>query len=215
MKQGLINSMIMKKRLMGLVFLLFGVIAGGHAASHWVVDPYSFKYDMTVYVRLNATNQDYFEIAAFCGEDCRGVAQLLTADNGAKFFYLRIRSNVPSGEQIKFCVYNIVTGKELWAEESVTFESQALVGIPSNPMLLTIEIQKGDTNGDGVVDIADAVNIVNYIVGKPTSVFINATAEVNGDGVIDIADAVRIVNLIVGKINAFARQMVSTEPEPE
>lgn len=75
---------------------------------------------------------------------------------------------------------------------------------------------KGDVNGDGAVDIADAVCIVNHIVGKPTPVFNEAAADVNNDNDIDIADAVRIVNLIVGKIDAFARQRNSvTLPEPE
>jgi len=76
-------------------------------------------------------------------------------------------------------------------------------------------IKMGDVNHDISVDIADAVCIVNHIVGKPTSVFIGAAADVNHDGVVDIADAVRVVNLIVGKINAFARQRDVTLPEPE
>ena len=58
----------------------------------------------------------------------------------------------------------------------------------------------GDVNDDGCVDIADAVCIVNYIVGKPTLVFIEAAADVNNDGVVDISDSVHIINFIVGKI---------------
>ena len=69
-------------------------------------------------------------------------------------------------------------------------------------------VVKGDVNGDGSVDIADAICIVNHIVGKPTSVFVDAAADVNDDGAVDIADAVRIVNLIVGKID------VLTFPKP-
>lgn len=61
----------------------------------------------------------------------------------------------------------------------------------------------GDANGDGDVDIADAVYIVNYVVGKPSPDFNEAAADVNGDGDIDIADAVQIVNYVVGKINAL------------
>ena len=76
-------------------------------------------------------------------------------------------------------------------------------------------IKKGDVNGDGDVDIADAVCIVNHIVGKPNSVFVEAAADVNNDGDIDIADAVRIVNYVVGKINAFARRASITLPKPE
>ena len=59
---------------------------------------------------------------------------------------------------------------------------------------------KGDVNGDGDVDIADAVCIVNYVVSKPNTNFNAEAADANGDGDIDIADAVHIVNIVVGKI---------------
>ncbi len=63
----------------------------------------------------------------------------------------------------------------------------------------------GDVNGDGDVDIADAVCIVNHVVGKPNAVFNITAADANNDGDVDIADAVHIVNYVVGKINALAR----------
>lgn len=65
-------------------------------------------------------------------------------------------------------------------------------------------IIKGDVNGDKIVDIDDALCIVNYLVGKSNSTFVLEAADVNGDGVVDIADAVYIVNFVVGKINALA-----------
>jgi hypothetical protein len=58
---------------------------------------------------------------------------------------------------------------------------------------------KGDVNNDGEVDVADAVCIVNHVVGKDTPVYISAAADVNNDGDVDIADAVYIVNYIEGK----------------
>ena len=81
---------------------------------------------------------------------------------------------------------------------------------------LTINSQPiGDVNGDGDIDIADAVCIVNYVVGKPNAAFIEAAADVDGDGVVDIADAVRIVNLVVGKITALAREFDFSMPDPQ
>lgn len=73
----------------------------------------------------------------------------------------------------------------------------------------------GDVNGDTDVDIADAVSIVNYVVGKPNATFDEAAADVDGDGEVDIADAVRIVNLVVGKIGALAPQFFYSLPEPQ
>ena len=74
---------------------------------------------------------------------------------------------------------------------------------------------QGDVNGDGDVDIADAVCIVNHIVGKPNATFIEAVADANGDGDIDIADAVHIVNLVVGKITSLTPKFNFTLPEPQ
>lgn len=74
---------------------------------------------------------------------------------------------------------------------------------------------KGDANGDGAVDIADAVCIVNHIVGKPNTAFDEAAADANNDKVVDIADAVHIVNYVVGKIDALAPKFDFTLPIPE
>lgn len=64
----------------------------------------------------------------------------------------------------------------------------------------TVEIyDAGDVNGNGKIDIGDAVSVVNYLVSKPNEVFIESVADLNGNEQIDIGDAVMIVNIIVGK----------------
>ena len=65
---------------------------------------------------------------------------------------------------------------------------------------------RGDVDSDGVVDLADAVLVINYYVGKPITIFNNYAADVDGDGVIDLADAVKIINYYVGKIPSLARR---------
>lgn len=77
--------------------------------------------------------------------------------------------------------------------------------------------KSGDANGDNDVDIADAVCVVNTIVGKPVPLFLAEVANVDGDNAVDIADAVRIVNFLVGKIDNLARsvQREMNEIEPE
>ena len=57
----------------------------------------------------------------------------------------------------------------------------------------------GDVNGDGVVDIADGVEIVNYILNNPSADFNVVTADVDGDGEITIADAVGVMNIIMNE----------------
>ena len=56
-------------------------------------------------------------------------------------------------------------------------------------------LQKGDANGDGVVNITDAVAIVSYILGNAPQGFNKDAADVNGDGNITITDAVGVVNI--------------------
>ena len=88
--------------------------------------------------------------------------------------------------------------------------------IQSTQSKITIEDYiKGDVDGDGVIDLADAVLIINYYVGKPVSKFVEKAADVDGDGEVDVADAVRIVNLVVGKIPALAPKFGFALPEPE
>ena len=57
----------------------------------------------------------------------------------------------------------------------------------------------GDANGDGAVDAADVVSIVNYILGKPSSSFNEKNADANGDGQILVDDAVGTANIIMNE----------------
>ena len=51
---------------------------------------------------------------------------------------------------------------------------------------------KGDLNGDGTVDIADAVTVLKLMAEGGD----NAIADINGDGTVDIADFVTILNIM-------------------
>ena len=59
----------------------------------------------------------------------------------------------------------------------------------------------GDANVSGNVDATDIVDIVNYLMGKPSSTgaFNEDLADANEDGVVDTADIVSIVNIIMNK----------------
>jgi hypothetical protein len=70
-----------------------------------------------------------------------------------------------------------------------------------------VDYIKGDVDGDGVIDLADAVLIINHYVGKPVAKFNDKAADVDGDGVIDLADAVRIINFYVGKVQSLAPRL--------
>ena len=129
------------------------VLCGGlyvetHAqSSHWQFDAYAYRYDMTAYVSLSIDGEivtDYsdYEIAAFCGEECRGIASIQKVEKEGtekNFGYLRIRSNQDTDETITFKVFKMSTNQEMNVyNTSVVFRSQQLVGMPSTPMILPI-----------------------------------------------------------------------------
>lgn len=49
----------------------------------------------------------------------------------------------------------------------------------------------GDADGDGVVDVADAVRVINLCLTEEY----DAKADVDDDGVVDVADAVAVINI--------------------
>jgi len=92
----------------------------------------------------------------------------------------------------------------------------SLVTMPSTISLVTVEDYLiGDVNGNGGVDIGDAVSIVNYLVGKESSSFVEKAADTNHNGQIDIGDAVTIVNFLVGKTSSLSPQSVKAWDENE
>ena len=61
----------------------------------------------------------------------------------------------------------------------------------------TFDTVLGDVNGDGLVNIADAIGLVNYILGKAAFEVDELAADANEDGILNITDAIAIVNLIL------------------
>ena len=64
---------------------------------------------------------------------------------------------------------------------------------------LTINnVIKGDVNGDGEVDLSDAIMVTYYSLHVAPANFIEAVADVNGDGEIDLSDAITIIYKSLG-----------------
>jgi hypothetical protein len=61
----------------------------------------------------------------------------------------------------------------------------------------------GDTNGDGSIDIVDALLIAQYYVDLNPSGFIPGNADTNCDGAIGILDALLVAQYYVGLISEF------------
>ncbi|MEA3397796.1 MAG: dockerin type I repeat-containing protein, partial [Chloroflexota bacterium] len=59
--------------------------------------------------------------------------------------------------------------------------------------------KNGDSNGDAVVDIADAAYIAKHVIGIAGYESIDeGAADVNGDGVVDMSDAMYLTKHVIG-----------------
>ena len=55
--------------------------------------------------------------------------------------------------------------------------------------------KRGDTNGDNVVNITDAMNLITNMLEQKTEVFIEEVSDVNEDNAINVTDAMGVVNI--------------------
>ncbi|MBQ9667843.1 MAG: leucine-rich repeat protein [Prevotella sp.] len=112
---------------------------------------------------------------------------------------------------------NLKTVKVAWTEDIPTSTNisevpirQAVLIVPRGTKSLYANkrpwsyfsaiIELGDANADGVTDIADALDVVNYLLGLPTSETFRADlADANDDGQVTIADVTAIVAAIAGQ----------------
>ena len=173
--------------------------------SGWTVSPFDYQYDMTVYAQLkidDAVVSDYsnYEVAAFVGDECRGVAEIQTKDNST-WLYIRVRSASASGEKISFKLFDKTEGegKIKRIAETVDFQSQGLEGMPSSPFDLTsAKYTPGDVNDDGSINIADVTSILSIMAGNQSDSLIREAADVNGDGAINVADVTSVLSIMAG-----------------
>ena len=181
-----------------------------------VVTAYSFDLQLPEGVTLAKDNNGDYQYTLSNRHNGHGETVNYQAETGVySFAVLSLQTKQISGNEgaiwtLKLKVAdNVANGsyaiKITNAKYSLTSGSSK-VNLPETTSKLTIsQYKKGDANNDGDVDIADAVCIINHVVGLPTPSFVKQAADANSDGDVDIADAVRIVNLVVGKINALSR----------
>ncbi|WP_455626833.1 Ig-like domain-containing protein [Parabacteroides johnsonii] len=133
--------------------LLLFPFAGKAAEPDWSCDVHAYQYDMSLYLALQRDNQAVtgdFVVAAFCDEECRGVAELQSVGN-TSFYYMRVRSNSESGEILSFKVYDRSEDKEVKISGSLRFVHLQQVGFPSQPWLLTLPAVVDSESGlDGI-----------------------------------------------------------------
>ena len=120
-------------------------------------------------------------------------------DSSSEFVPVELKSESDARTQLNVVDNPNNNGKEVWLFGKI----QKYFGVAGVKNLEAFKLEgqeqfvKGDANGDGVVDVADVVAIVNYILNKPGENFNEKAADVNNDSVIDVADVVAVVNIIL------------------
>lgn len=169
----------------------------------WEIKNNDHQYDMSVYVAVKAndvmlTDYSNLVVGAFIGDVCTGYSVFSEPDYGI----IRVKSKDASAQVVTFKIYDYELEEEFvpTVSKSVTFQSDAVEGTPSNPIVLSYDKDtplKGDANNDKKVDAADIVEIVKAMTGKPSSIYKKSLADVNKDNAVNIADIIQIINMIM------------------
>ena len=154
--------------------------------------------NMTMVIRLTDGDAalDNYEVAAFVDGECRGATW---ADEDDGLYYLIIAGE-GSGQPME--IRGAVDGEVMVLCSTLTYSSDGNMGTPWEPFVIDVRnadtaYTPGDVNGDGIVNAADIVEVVNYIMGNPSDKFNKRGADVNEDGNVNAADIVRITTMIL------------------
>lgn len=113
-------------------------------APDWTINPAEYEYSMSIIGKIiitgNFSSDPYTRIAAFAGEEIRGVASLeYDVNYDEHFVYLNIFSNTSSGEEITFKIWDAANGKIYQAtmngDLTYEFMQNEVVGIKSAPVI--------------------------------------------------------------------------------
>lgn len=110
----------------------------------WTVNPADFKYNMSVFGKLYInkvySSDDEDMLAAFSGGKCVGVCNnRYYKQNDMYYAMLTVYSNDVNGSDLEFRIWDASTGQTYIAqsEKPISFENNAVVGSPSQPVLFT------------------------------------------------------------------------------
>lgn len=163
----------MKKSLLLLLIL----ICVETYANHWIANPNQYPNTMTItgVVAFDETEQrsDSLEIAAFCGDECRGsVIASFHETFDRYYFYLMVYGN--EGDEISFRCYDHKNDYELYmiSETIVDFQTNVTTGDVLEPFVFSFKSYKyqvsvdvlpetgGTVSGGGIYKHCDEVSLV-------------------------------------------------------
>ena len=167
--------------------------------SPWEEDVHWYPDMMCIIANLylgntKLSNPDWL-VGAFVGDECRGVARFTDGE-----IYLPVRGQ--EGEELTIRIISLTSDAGTDMNEHPDFHADVL-GAVESPLRLTLSnsdnlILMGDVNGDGEVDLSDAIMVTYYSLHEVPSNFNESVADMNGDGEIDLSDAIIITYKSLG-----------------
>ena len=117
------------------------------AVPEWSVNPKDFEFSMNIIGRVEIKNIPMDDeddiVAAFIGEECRGVAHPMYMERyDGNFITMDIYGNNEAGEEVTFRAYDASTGTlypVVTPDRDITFEPLALIGKYDKPVVFTVE----------------------------------------------------------------------------
>ncbi|MES2565760.1 MAG: gliding motility-associated C-terminal domain-containing protein [Bacteroidota bacterium] len=129
-----------KKIFLVVILLHFSQIIFSQVPSTWTVNVASYQYQMTMTCKANEACIDLADtnnyIAAFVGNQCRGVVKTKITVGANKLGLITIKSNIITGELVKFQIYKASDNAVLNVLDSVIFNHGTQTGTLANPFML-------------------------------------------------------------------------------
>ncbi|MGB0869346.1 MAG: gliding motility-associated C-terminal domain-containing protein [Flavobacteriales bacterium] len=166
------------KTFLLVMTILIGIDAQASVPSSWTVNPsgYGFNMTLTAQVNLNCelTLVQTNTLAAFVGDECRGVAQ--TGISGFPLTQMTIYSNSINGEDITFKYYDAQNDVVYNLSHELPFTGDNIIGSPSNPEIVigTFPATGIATSNSAVYDtntLGDFIGIIDVIDPDTTDVY--------------------------------------------
>lgn len=127
------------KAFLASILIISGVLKA-QVPTTWTINPSAYQYQMSVTAKANQACVDLADpnnyIAAFVGTECRGLVKTNTSVGSNKLGLLTVKSNVVSGEQVIFKIYNASTNAVVKVLDSVLFNQGSSFGTLANPFMM-------------------------------------------------------------------------------
>ena len=152
----------------------------GYVATHMEV--LFGEYGGNLNLEINGDFRNFENFQDINGLVVGGVDVSVTGGYGNDYGVLTLSSNVND------VMHFVIGGQELWIDD-ICFDGYAI-----EP-----EVEPGDVDGSGTIDVIDVVTTISFILGSlvPSDAQ-QAAADLNGDGSLDVIDVVMLVALILG-----------------